>query len=136
MKNVKMSGFIFLVMGALAIFLGVYLFIDSTLQASNRIYTTATIVNIETRDQHGTNAHKPEHLTYVEYEADGETIYARLDYYDITHEIGKEVDIYYLEDNMEFVYAEGTDYFYLITVIFGLIIGTLGFLLVSGKIKA
>ena len=134
MKNIKMSGFAFLMIAVFALVFGVYLFIDSVSQASDRIYTIATITEIKVEDQQGT-ANKKNYMTYVEYEANGETICARLDYHDFTYEVGKEVDIYYLEENPYFVHTPTTDIAYLIVVLFGLIFGALGIALMTGKIK-
>ena len=134
MNKFKILGFAFLAIAVFVIVLGVNLFNDSVSQASDRIYTKATITEIKVEGQQGT-ANKKNYMTYVEYEANGETICARLDYYDSTYEVGKEVDIFYLEENPYFVHTPTIDIVYLIVVLFGLIFGTLGIAIMTGKIK-
>jgi len=125
MKPAKVIGIIFVVVGLLFAILGTIKYILAMTEKDDRIYTTARIVRIDERET-GDLEFPVEHTTYVELEVDGENITAELNTYNSSFKTGKQIEIYYFENNLQLVYEAGSDVFYLIFTLVGLVFATLG----------
>ena len=111
-KDSNSKDIIFVALFALAIgliFLAVGLFmgLKNGNEADGRIYTTATIVDVQSDFQYSGSTSHFTCITYVEYEIDGETITARLNPSSSTDQIGDTVDVYYYLDNPTLVEVKG-----------------------------
>ncbi len=98
---------------------------SSLAEQDDRIYTVAHIVRIEERPTK--DPERPiEYTTYVELDVDGEKFVAKLNTYRSSFEIGKQIDVYYFEDNLQMIYEEGSDVFYVIFAAAGALFAALG----------
>lgn len=98
---------IFIIVGLIFIAVGAFYGVKNANVDDGRIYTTATVVNVEVErviDSYHTDHYT--YKTYVEYEIEGETITARLNPSSDTDRIGDEVEIYYYLDNPTLVEVE------------------------------
>ncbi|MBO7151247.1 MAG: hypothetical protein J6V77_00260, partial [Clostridia bacterium] len=86
---------------------GLFMGLKNGNEADGRIYTTATIVRVESEFSHPSSTSHFTCITYVEYEIDGETITARLNPSSSTDQIGDTVDVYYYLDNPTLVEVKG-----------------------------
>ena len=65
----------------------------------------------------------------------GEKTTAKLNTYKSSFKIGKQIDIYYFENDMQMVYKDGADVFYIIFSLSGVIFAAIGTILVFRKNK-
>ena len=125
MKGAKIVGIVFIITGLLFAILGSINYIASSMATDERIYVTAHIVRIDERKT-GDPEFPIEHTTIVEFEVDGKTITANLNTYRSSFKIGKQIDIYYLNTDLQTVYEVGSDVFYIIVASIGLLFAILG----------
>ncbi len=128
MKVAKRVGIVFLVIGLLFAILGSIKYIAAFKATDERIYATARIVKIDER-QTGDPEFPIEHTTFVEFEMDGKNITAKLNTYNSSFKIGKQIDVYYFENDLQTVYEAGSDAFYIIFASVGLLFAILGSIL-------
>ena len=132
MKVAKIVGIVFLITGFLFAILGSIRYIASFKATDNRIYATAHIVRIDERET-GDPEFPIEYTTFVEYEVDGKSITAVLNTYKSSFKIGKQIDVYYFNNDLQSVYEAGSDAFYIIYASVGVIFAILGAILTFRK---
>lgn len=102
------TGIIFIAVGLFIGILGAVAGICFNNRKEDWIYTTAYITEIEKRET-GDSEHPIEHITYVELMVNGEMITTRLNTYHTDFYVGRQIDVYYLENNLETVYEKGSE---------------------------
>ena len=132
MKAAKVVGIFFLVFGLLFAILGSIKYIVAFKATDERIYATAHIVRIDERET-GDPEFPIEYTTFVEYEVDGKSITAVLNTYKSSFKIGKQIDVYYFNNDLQSVYEAGSDAFYIIFASVGVIFAILGAILTFRK---
>ena len=132
MKAAKIVGIVFLVIGLLFAIWGSIKYIATFKATNERIYTTARIVRIDERKT-GDPEFPIEHTTFVEFEIDEKNITANLNTYNSSFKIGKQIDVYYFENDLQTVYEVGSDAFYIIFASVGLLFAILGAILTFRK---
>ena len=132
MKAAKIVGIVFLITGLLFALLGSIKYIASSMATDERIYVTAHIVRIVERKT-GDPEFPIEYSTFVEFEVDGKNITANLNTHNSSFKIGKQVDVYYFENDLQTVYEEGSDVNYIIFASVGLLFAILGAILTFRK---
>ena len=132
MKSAKIVGIVFLVIGLLFAIWGSIKYIAEFKATDERIYATARIVRIDERNT-GAPEFPIEHTTFVEFETDGKKITAKLNTYNSSFKMGKQIDVYYFENDLQTVYEVGSDAFYIIFAVAGLLFAILGAILTFGK---
>ncbi|MBQ8528952.1 MAG: hypothetical protein IJ459_04365 [Clostridia bacterium] len=132
MKGAKVVGIFFLVFGLLFAILGSIEHIVAFKTTDERIYATAHIVRID--EQKTKDPEFPiEHTAFVEFETGSKKVTAKLNTYNSSFTVGKQVDIYYFENDLQMVYEVGSDAFYIIFASVGLIFAILGTILIFRK---
>lgn len=134
MKFAKVIGSLFVVAGLLFAIIGTVIYVLRYTEKDHHIYTTAHIIKIDERKT-GDPEFPIEYTTYVEFEVNGENITSELNTYNSNFKIGKSIDIYYLENNLQMVYQRGSDAFFLLFAVGGGIFATLGAILLKKQIK-
>lgn len=133
-KATKIIGVLFIVIGLVFTILGTFKYSITFTEKEERIYTTAHIVRIDERE-----TADPEfpikHTTYVELEVNGDKITTKLNTYKSSFKIGMPIDIYYFENDMQMVYEDSSDIFYIIFSLSGIIFAVIGTILVLRKNK-
>ena len=125
MRRTKVIGVLFMVVGILFAILGTVEYVSSLAEQDDRTYTIAHIVKIEERQTR--DPERPiEYTTYVELEVRGEKIVAKLNTYRSSFEVGKQIDVYYFEDDLQTVYEEGSEVFLIIFAAAGALFAVLG----------
>ena len=106
-RNLGMSigGIVFLVFGLVAFIVGCVFLYKGVSKKEDRIYTTAVIAGID-RD-YSFDSEDVEYIVYVTHEYDGQIVVGRLNSYNSTMYIGKELEVYFYEDNIHYLYEEG-----------------------------
>lgn len=132
MKIEKTIGILFIVTGLLFAILGTIECIIAFTEKDDYVYTTARIVRIDERET-GDPEFPLEHTTYVKLEVDGEKITTELNTYNSSFEIGKQIDIYYLENDLQMVFEKGSNGFLVLFVIVGALFAILGAVLTFRK---
>lgn len=132
MKVAKIVGIVFLITGLLFAILGSTKYIVSSMATDERIYAAAHIVRIDER-----KTRDPEfpidYTTIVEFEVDGKNITANLNTYNSSFKIGKQVDVYYFENDLQTVYEVGSNANYIIFASVGMLFAILGAVLTFRK---
>ena len=128
MKATKIVGILFLVTGLLFTILGSIKCITALMTTDERIYTTAHIVRIDERET-GNPEFPIEYTTFVEYEMDGKNITAVLNTYNSSFKIGKQIDVYYFENDLQTIYEVGSDTLLIIFASVGVLFAILGAIL-------
>ena len=124
MKIEKIIGIIFLAVGLLFTIWGSIEYVASVTNENKRIYTTATIVEIEekeTKDDYG-----KEYIAYAEFTTNGETITSKLNVYKANFYIGKEVEVYYFENSTKTIYLKNSEHLLVIFPLVGVTLVALG----------
>ncbi len=98
------------------------------------VYVTAHIVRIDDR-QTGDPEFPVEHTTYVELEINSKKITSKLNTYNSSFEIGKQIDVYYFENNVQTVYVKGSESFFILFAFGGVIFTVLGVILAFKRNK-
>ncbi len=124
MKIAKVIGILFVVVGVVFALLGI-IRCYFEFNEDGRIYTTAYIIRIDERET-GDSEFPIEYTTYVELEVNGEKILTKLNTYSSSFEIGKQVGIYYFENDLQMVYKDRSDVFYIIFALVGVLFAILG----------
>ena len=132
MKAAKIVGIVFLITGLLFAILGSIKYIASSMVTDERIYATAHIVRIDERKT-GDPEFPIEYSTFVEFEVDGQNITANLNTHNSSFKIGKQVDVYYFENDLQTVYELGSNVNYIIFASVGLLFAILGAILTFRK---
>lgn len=134
MKVTKAIGALFILIGLSFAIFGTAKYISILTEKDERIYTNAHIVRIE--DQETGDPEFPlDHTTYVELEVNGERITTKLNTYKSSFKIGDQIDIYYFTNNTQIVYEDGSDIFYMIVSLFGVVFAAMGTIFVFRKNK-
>ena len=131
MKIEKVVGILFIVIGFVFAFLGI-IKCAFTIKEDGRIYTTAHIIRIDERET-GDPEFPIEYTTYVELEVNGEKITTKLNSYSSSFEIGKQIGVYYFENDLQMVYKEGSDVFYIAFALIGVLFAIFGTILIFRK---
>ena len=134
MKATKIIGVLFIVIGLVFTILGTVKCILTFTGKEERIYTTAHIVRIDEQET-GDPEFPIDYTTYVELEVNGEKITTKLNTHKSSFIIGEQIDIYYFENDMQTVYKDGSDVFYIIFSLSGVIFAAIGTILVLRKNK-
>ena len=134
MKATKIIGVLFIVIGLVFSILGTVKCILTFTGKEERIYTTAHIVRIDEKET-GDPEFPIDYTTYVELEVNGEKITTKLNTHKSSFIIGEQIDIYYFENDMQTVYKDGSDVFYIIFSLSGVIFAAIGTILVLRKNK-
>ncbi len=123
MKTAKVVGTMFLVIGLLFAIIGSIKYILAFTEKDDRIYTTARIVRI---DEHKTGDPEfpIEYAAYVEVEVCGEKIIAKLNTYNSSFKIEKQIDIYYFENDVNVVYQKDSEHIFILFPLVGVIFAT------------
>lgn len=132
MKRMKAAGIIFIIVGLVFLIVGTIECITAFQKTEERIYTTATIVRIEEYET-GDPEQPIRHETYVEFEIDGKKTESELNTYNSSFKKGKEIEIYYFNDDINFVYEKGSEFLLILFPIFGTAFIVLGALLAFYK---
>ena len=127
----KALGIFFIVAGLIFLFIGIVKCI-TTFNETDRIYTTATIVNIE-KYETGDSEQPTGYRTYVEFEIAGEKTVRELNTHKTSFKIGKEIEIYYFDHDIEMAYEKGSEILLIFFPIVGAIAALLGALLAFNK---
>ena len=131
MKATKIIGVLFIVIGLVFSILGIIKYFT---EKDERIYTTAHIVRIDEQET-GDPEFPIDYTTYVELEVNEEKITTKLNTHKSSFIIGEQIDIYYFENDMQMVYKDGSDVFYIIFSFSGVIFAAIGTILVLRKNK-
>ena len=130
MRILRVFGLFFMIMGLVFLIFGTIECITTFQNREERIYTTATIVNIEEYETGDPDNHnRKSYKVYVEFEVNDEKIIRELNTYNFNDRIGMEKEIYYFDNDMEMVYEKGSEIFLIIFPIVGTITAILGALL-------
>ena len=132
MKVLKGVGFFFAIIGIFFALVGTIKYILVLNDIENRIYTTATIVEIDeylTGDPDDPKGYN----VYVEFEVDDDVVRSELNTYSYEYYVGGKVYIYYYENDMNIVYAENSEHLLLIFPLVGISLSILGFILFFNK---
>ena len=132
MKALKCMGLFFAIIGILFAVIGSIKYITVLNDIENRVYTTATIVEIDeylTGDPDNPKGYN----VYVEYEMEDKIIRSGLNTYSSKYYVGYKVSIYYYEDNMDMVYTENSERLLLAFPLIGTSVSILGFVLLFNK---
>ena len=118
--------------GLLFAILGSIKYIVAFKTTDERIYATAHIVRID--EQKTKDPEFPiEHTAFVEFETDSKKTTAKLNTYNSSFTVGKQVDIYYFENDLQMVYEVGSDASYIIFASVGVLFAILGTILIFRK---
>ena len=132
MKAAKVVGIFFLVFGLLFAILGSIKYIVAFKATDERIYATAHIVRID-EQKTGDPEFSIEHTAFVEFETGSKKITAKLNTYNSSFTVGKQIDIYYFENDLQMVYEVGSNAFYIIFASVGVLFAILGTILIFRK---
>ena len=128
MKTIKYAGLFFAIIGIFFAVIGTIKYIKVLNNMENRVYTTATIVEIDdylTGDPDNPKGYN----VYVEFEVDDDAVRSELNTYSYKYYVGGKVSIYYYENDMNIVYAENSEHLLLIFPLVGISFSILGFIL-------
>lgn len=132
MRAIKGVGLFFAIIGIFFTLVGTIKYILVLNDIENRIYTTATIVEIDeylTGDPDDPKGYN----VYVEFEVDDDAVRSELNTYSYKYNVGGKVSIYYYENDMNIVYAENSEHLLLIFPLVGISLSILGFILFFNK---
>ena len=132
MKGFKIVGLIFFVLGIFFAIIGTVEYISVLNASENRVYTTATIVEI---DEYLTNDpdNRKGYNVYVEYKVNDTTVKSKLNTYSSKYYVGIEVPIYYYENDMNMVYEKNSEHFLLLFPLVGILFSVIGVVLLFNK---
>ena len=129
MKSVKIVGIIFVVFGILFAIIGTVAGIIRLMEKDDSKYTTAYFVKID--EKKTVDPEFPiEHTTYVEFDINGNRIKTKLNTYNSSFYIGKEVEVYYFENDLQTVYENGSEALFIINALSGVVFAAIGLLLI------
>lgn len=111
---VLLVGVIFIIVSSIAL--------NSMPDKDEMIKITGKITDIE-RERHGDDE---SHDVYVEYEIDDQLYEDKLGYYSSSFRVGQDITLYYEEENLQKVYAEGEEGFLKIFKVIGIAVTVFG----------
>ena len=132
MRALKGVGLFLAIIGIFFALVGTIKYILVLNDIENRIYTTATIVEIDeylTGDPDNPKGYN----VYVQFEVDDDAVRSKLNTYSYKYYVGAEISIYYYENDMNIVYAENSEHLLLIFPLVGISLSILGFILFFNK---
>ncbi len=132
MRTLKGVGLFFAIMGIFFALVGTIKYILVLNDIENRIYTTATIVEIDEYLTGDPDIPKGYNV-YVEFEVDNDVVRSELNTYSYEYYVGGKVFIYYYENDMNIVYIENSEHLLLIFPLVGISLSILGFILFFNK---
>lgn len=132
MKAKKVIGALFLAIGLVFAILGTIKYMITFTETEEQIYTTARIVRID-EEKTGDPEFPTEHKAFVELEVNGKKITAELNTYRSSFYVGKQIDIYYLENDLHTVYEKGSESFFAVFALGGMVFAALGAILFFRK---
>ena len=133
MKSAKIVGVVFVIFGVLFAILGAAEGIVQLIEKDDCKYATAYIVKIDEKKT-GDSEFPIEYTTYVELDANGNQVIAKLNTYNSSFYIGKEIEVYYFENDLQTVYENGSEVLFIITALSGTAFAVIGSLLIiKGK---
>lgn len=124
MKQEKLQSVMSIIFGALIAIFGVYN-VNSYLKfKETAVQTTATISNIEVREEYDRSDGETTvyHDVYVEFDVDGEKYEGELNTYHIGMKKGKTVTIYYEKDNPNNFISSNNMFGYVLLIVGGILI--------------
>ena len=92
-------------------------------------YATAYIVKIDEKKT-GDPEFPIEHTTYVEFDINGNRITTKLNTYNSSFYIGKEIEVYYFENDLQTVYENGSEALFIVYALGGVVFAAIGLLLI------
>ncbi len=128
MKLTKIIGTLFIVVGLLFAVFGTIKYVTSFVEKDNYIYTTAQIVKID-KQETGDPEFPIKYTTYVELDINGEKTTTKLNTYNSNFKIGKQLDVCYLENDIQMVYEKESNVFFIIFAFVGAAFSTLGLII-------
>ena len=128
MRTLKGVGLFFAIIGIFFALVGTIKYILVLNDIENRIYTTATIVEIDEYLTSDPDIPKGYNV-YVEFEVDDDVVRSELNTYSYEYYVGGKVSIYYYENDMNIVYIENSEHLLLIFPLVGISLSILGFIL-------
>ena len=128
MKVAKIFGVLFIVIGLLFAILGAISYMVFLAEKDELIYTNAQIVRIDERKT-GDPEFPTEYTAYVELEVNGEKITAELNTYKPSFKTGKQIKVCYFENDVQTVYEQGSENFFILFSLCGVIFAALGAIL-------
>lgn len=134
MKLRKVIGILFVVAGISFVILGLIKYIISFTEKEDRVYTTANIVKIDERET-GDPEEPIDYTTYVELEVNDEKVTTKLNTYKSSFKVGKKIEVYYLENDIQMVYEKDSTNFYMIFSLIGAVFAVLGAIVIFKKKK-
>ena len=132
MRTLKGVGLFFAIIGIFFALVGTIKYILVLNDIENRIYTTATIVEIDeylTGDPDNPKGYN----VYVEFEVDDDAVRSELNTYSSKYYVGDKVSIYYYENDMNMVYKENSEHLLFIIPLVGISFSVIGFVLLFNK---
>lgn len=132
MKLRKVTGTLFIVVGISFAILGIIKYIIAFAEKDDRVYTNANIVKIDERET-GDPEHPIDYTTYVELEVNGEKITSKLNTYNSSFKVGKQIEVYYFENDVQMVYEKDSASFFVLFAFGGVVFATLGAILIFRK---
>ena len=133
MKSTKIVGVVFVIFGILFAILGAAEGIVRLMEKDDCKYATAHIVKIDEKKT-GDSEFPIKYTTYVELYANGNQVIAKLNTYNSSFYIGKEIEVYYFENDLQTVYENGSEVLFIITALSGIAFAVIGSLLIiKGK---
>ena len=129
MKAEKIVGFIFIVSGLFFTIAGIISGLTSFAQKDDRIYTIAHIVRIEEKETNDPDS-PIDHTVYVELYVNEKKAIAQLNTYKENFYVGKEIDVYYMKNDLQMVYEKGSELYIIPYILFSLVFVITGIILV------
>ena len=129
MKSAKIVGIVFVVFGILFAIIGTIAGIVHLMEKDDCKYATAYIVKIDEKKT-GNPEFPIEYTTYVEFDINGKRITTKLNTYNSSFYIGKEIEVYYFENDLQTVYKNGSEAFFIIYPLVGVVFAAIGLLLI------
>ncbi len=120
MKVRKAASLLFVVIGLLFAVLGIIRYVVVLAEKEDCIYATAYIVRIDERET-GDEEFPIDYTTYVELDVLGEKRTVQLNTYRTDFSVGKPIDVYYFEDDLQMVYEEKADVFLILFAFGGIV---------------
>ena len=129
MKSAKIVGIVFAVCGILFAIIGTVSGIVRLMEKDDCKYATAYIVKIDEKKT-GDPEFPIEYTTYVEFDINGNRITTKLNTYNSSFYIGKEIEVYYFENDLQTVYENGSEALFIVYALGGVVFAAIGLLLI------
>ncbi len=119
-------GLAFMIVGLLFATVGIYLVAQDMDKDDGRIYTTATIIEIQEDVNFRGDDFETDYTVFVVYSVDGEAVLAQLSDYASGYHEGKEIEIYYYLDDLTYVSIKRSPFMLIFPLFLGLIFVCVG----------